>query len=190
MLNDHVMLDMENHDPIGSDLPPDEPAWYAVYTKSRHEQVAQNQLIAKGVEAFLPKLEIWSTRTDRRLRISVPMFPGYLFVRTSLEPERHLSILKTVGVVNLISVNSRPIPVDPTEIESLKILIDSGMTIHPTEDFRIGDPVRIVEGPFRGVTARLVDRRSRTRLIVAVETINRAVYVEIDDHLVRRSEAV
>ena len=184
------MLDLESRDLAAPDLVPDGPAWYAVYTKSRHEQVAQNQLVAKGVEAFLPKLEVWSTRTDRRLRISVPMFPGYLFVRTDLAPERHLGILKTVGVVNLISVKGRPVPVDPAEIDSLKILIDSGLTIHPTEDFHIGDPVRIIEGPFKGVTARLVDRRSQARLIVAVETINRAVYVEIDDHLVRRAEAV
>ncbi|MBW1712264.1 MAG: UpxY family transcription antiterminator [Deltaproteobacteria bacterium] len=167
-----------------------QPAWYAVYTKSRHEQVAHNQLRAKGLEVFLPTVKTWSRRTDRRLRIELPMFPGYLFVRTTLHPEKHLSVLRTVGVVKLISFKGRPMPVKPEEIKSLKILIETGVAIHPTENFHLGDWVRIVEGPFKGVVGRLISRRSAQRLVVAVETINRAVYVEVEDHLVRKVEAL
>ena len=76
------------------------------------------------------------------------------------------------------------------EIESLKILLASGETIHPDENLAIGDRVRIVEGPFKGVIGRLARRRSSTRLIVAVEAISRAVHVEIEDHLVRKAEAI
>ena len=168
----------------------EEAAWYAVYTKSRHEQVVDSQLAAKGHEVFLPRIRTWSRRTDRRLRIEVPMFPGYLFVQTTLQPAQHLSILRTVGVVKLVNFKGRPVMVDPAEIESLKILIASGETIHPDENLAIGDQVRIVEGPFKGVVGRLARRRSSTRLIVAVEAINRAVHVEIEDHLVRKAEAI
>ncbi len=176
---------LEELNPAGPLL---EEAWYAIYTRSRHEQVAASQLEAKGEEVFLPKLKTWSRRTDRRLRIEVPMFPGYLFVHTTLHPARHLSILRTVGVVNLVRFRGRPQPVDPAEIRSLQILIDSGETIHPAENFAVGDLVRIVEGPFKGVVGRLVTRRSGARLVVSVETINRAVFVELDDHLIRKAE--
>jgi transcription elongation factor/antiterminator RfaH len=167
-----------------------EAAWYAVYTKSRHEQVAHGQLAAKGVETFLPTLQTWSRRTDRRLRIELPMFPGYLFVKTTLHPERHLSILRTVGVVKMVEFQGRPMPVAPHEIRSLQILMDSGVAIHPAEDFRVGDLVRIIDGPFKDVVGRLISRRSASRLIVAVETINQAVQVEVDDHLVRKVEFI
>ena len=166
-----------------------EAAWYAVYTKSRHEQVAREQLAAKGIEVFLPTVRTWSRRTDRRLRIELPMFPSYLFVNTTLQPERHLSVLRTIGVVKLVDFKGRPMPVDPQEVNSLKILIESGVAVHPAENFAIGDRVRIVEGLFKGMVGRLVARRSATRLIVAVEAINRAVQVEVDDHLVRRVES-
>jgi len=165
-------------------------AWYAIYTKSRHEKLAGDQLAAKGLEVFLPTFETWSRRTDRRLRIELPMFPGYLFVRTTLHPERHLSVLRTVGVVKMIDFKGRPMPVDPEEIRSLKILIDSGVAIHPTENIRTGDRVRIVEGLFKGAVGRLLGRKSAQRLIVAVETINRAVQVEVDDHLVVKVETI
>lgn len=165
-------------------------AWYALYTKSRHEKLAGDQLAAKGVEMFLPTFETWSRRTDRRLRIELPMFPGYLFVRTTLHPEHHLSVLRTVGVVKMVDFNGRPMPVDPEEISSLKILIDSGVAVHPTENIRTGDRIRIVEGLFKGAVGRLIGRKSAQRLIVAVETINRAVQVEVDDHLVVRVETI
>jgi transcription termination/antitermination protein NusG len=167
-----------------------EAAWYAVYTKSRHEQVAREQLLAKGVEVFLPTVQTWSRRTDRRLRIELPMFPSYLFVNTTLHPERHLSVLRTIGVVKLVDFKGQPMPVDPHEVRSLQILIDSGVAVIPAENFSIGDRVKIVEGLFKGMIGRLVARRSETRLIVAVEAINRAVQVEVDDHLVRRFESL
>ena len=167
-----------------------EEDWFAIYTRSRHEQVVYNQLLAKGEDVFLPTMRIWSRRTDRRLRIEVPMFPGYLFVHTSLDPARQLSVLRTVGVVNLVSFKGRPASVNPEEINSLKIIIASGTTIHPAENYRTGDLIRIVEGPFKGVIGRLVERRSSKRLVVAVETISQAVYVEVDDHLVRKAETI
>lgn len=165
-----------------------EAAWYALYTKSRHEQVALNQLLAKGHEAFLPTVRTWSRRTDRRLRIELPMFPGYLFVRTTLHPESHLSVLRTVGVVRMIEFKGRPAAVNPDEIRSLQILVETGAAVHPADDFAVGDRVRIVDGPFKGVIGKLVGRRSAQRLVVAVETINQAVQVEIEDHLVIKVE--
>ena len=166
-----------------------EAAWYAIYTKSRHEQVAREQLLAKGIEVFLPLVRTWSRRTDRRIRIELPMFPSYLFVNTTLHPERHLSVLRTIGVVKLVDFKGRPMPVDPQEVKSLQILIDSGVAVHPAENYQPGDRVMIVEGVFKGMVGQLVARRSSTRLIVTVETINRAVQVEVDDHLVRRVES-
>lgn len=164
------------------------PAWYAVHTRSRHEQVVHDQLTAKGTEVFLPKMEVWSRRTDRRKRITIPMFPGYLFVRTTLHPEHHLGVLKTVGVVGMVSFHGRPAAVNPEEVSSLKIVVDTGAVIHPTEDFRKGDLVRITDGPFKGVIGRLTGRRSNRKLIVAVENINQAISVEIDDHMVVKAE--
>ena len=54
--------------------------WYAVHTRSRHEDRACLGLLQKSFHAFLPKMEVWSKRKDRRKKIMIPMFPGYLFV--------------------------------------------------------------------------------------------------------------
>ncbi|HEV8316926.1 MAG TPA: transcription termination/antitermination NusG family protein, partial [Vicinamibacterales bacterium] len=55
--------------------------WFALWTRSRHEQVVREQLEQKGVEAFLPTVTRWSRWKDRKKKIDWPLFPGYCFAR-------------------------------------------------------------------------------------------------------------
>ena len=57
------------------------PAWYALWTRSRHENVVREQLERKGYEAFLPTITKWSRWKDRKKKIDWPLFPGYCFAR-------------------------------------------------------------------------------------------------------------
>jgi transcriptional antiterminator NusG len=50
--------------------------WYALWTRSRHEQVVRQQLEQKQIEAFLPTVAKWSRWKDRKKRIEWPLFPG------------------------------------------------------------------------------------------------------------------
>jgi len=77
-------------------------AWYVLHTKSRHENVVYEGLAKKRFEAFLPKITVKSRRRDRHCMMRVPLFPGYLFVCTDLDPREHLDIVKTVGAVRLV----------------------------------------------------------------------------------------
>lgn len=165
-------------------LPFGEPAWYALRTRSRHERVVRDQLLGLEMEVFLPELETWSRRTDRRKKIQVPMFPGYLFVRTDLHPTVRLAMVQARGVANIVSFNGIPAQVRPEEINSLMILMRSDLAVHPQDHLAAGDLVRITHGPLKDVVGQLVRRRTSRRLVVSVEIISRAVYVELDDNLV------
>ena len=77
------------------------PAWYAIWTRSRHEQVVREQLQRKGLEAFLPTITKWSRWKDRKKQIDWPLFPGYCFARFS--GADRLPVLKCTGVVNIVS---------------------------------------------------------------------------------------
>ncbi len=94
--------------------------WYAVHTKSRHEYKANSGLAQKNFTTFLPETEVWSKRKDRKKKIFIPLFPGYLFVETLCwDNEKKLAILKTSGVVSILGKkeNSEPIPVPDDKIE-------------------------------------------------------------------------
>jgi hypothetical protein len=48
-----------------------EPAWYAIYTRSRHEAKIDGCLAKKGIVSFLPRMTVPSRRRDRHQMISV-----------------------------------------------------------------------------------------------------------------------
>ena len=106
-----------------------EDAWYVLHTKSRFENVVHEGLLKKNLDVFLPKIKVQSKRRDRRLMIMVPLFPGYLFVRTDLNPHRHLEIVKTVGAVRLIGTKQGPVPVPDDTIASLEIMISTELPV-------------------------------------------------------------
>ena len=68
--------------------------WYVLHTKSRFENVVNDGLNKKTIEVFLPKIKVRSKRRDRKLMINVPLFPGYVFVKSDLHPDNHLEIVK------------------------------------------------------------------------------------------------
>jgi transcriptional antiterminator NusG len=102
-------------------------SWYVLHTKSRFENVVNEGLIKKSIEVFLPKIQVKSKRRDRKAMIRVPLFPGYLFVKSDLNPYEHLEIVKTAGAVRLIGNKDGPIPVPSDTIKSLEIMVGSGL---------------------------------------------------------------
>ncbi|MHC4459495.1 MAG: transcription termination/antitermination NusG family protein, partial [Planctomycetota bacterium] len=103
-------------------------SWYVLHTRSRFENVVHDGLHKKSLEVFLPKIKVPSRRRDRKLMLKVPLFPGYLFVKTDLNPYQHLEIVKTAGAVRLIGNKEGPIPVPESTVESLRIMV---ATDHP-----------------------------------------------------------
>jgi transcription antitermination factor NusG len=156
--------------------------WYAVYTRSRHEQKTNERLLEKKIETFLPLIERWSRRKDRRKRIQIPLFPGYLFVRTLLEAQIHLEILKTEGVVQILGNNENPIPIPGEQIRAIQSLIRNGVAIERHPYLKEGMKVRVVNGPLMGIEGILVKTETKkNRLIISVDLLQESVSVEMDD---------
>src|SRR4249919_3844250 len=110
-------------------LPASDPApqpsasthWYAVWTRSRHEQTVRDQLERKHIEAFLPTITRWSRWKDRKKKIDWPLFPGYCFAR--FDPADTLPILKCTGVVNIVSFEGKPAAIPDYELDSIRLLV-------------------------------------------------------------------
>src|SRR5687768_12385633 len=87
-----------------TDFAPDEtiPRWHALWTHGHCELLVFDQLIAKGFDAFLPRVRTWSRRGKKRHLITEPMFPGYLFLRHAIDRHAHVEILKTRGLAGIV----------------------------------------------------------------------------------------
>jgi len=162
------------------------PAWYVLHTRSRFEQVVFDGLERKSLAAFLPKMTVMSKRRDRRLKIRVPLFPGYVFVKSELKPNERLEIVKTVGVVRLVGNRDGPVPVDDGAIDSLRIMVTGDNPIATGTRLRKGDRVMVVEGPFAGVIGTFVRYRGSGRVVVSVEALGQYAAVDVPEDYVER----
>jgi transcription antitermination factor NusG len=155
--------------------------WYCIHTRSRHEEMVFLRLEDKRMHAFLPKLEVWSRRKDRRKKIQKALFPGYLFVHEILDPFHRLEILKTPGVVRILGNEKGPVPVPDIQIESIRTILDGKSAVSPFPYLKEGQIVRVVEGPLKGCEGFLLKiKEGREKLIISVDLLQRSVAVEID----------
>jgi transcriptional antiterminator NusG len=162
------------------------PAWYVLHTRSRFEQVVFEGLERKSLEAFLPRMTVMSKRRDRRLKIRVPLFPGYVFVKSALNPHERLEIVKTVGVVRLVGNRDGPVPVEDEAIDSLRIMVTGDNPIATGTRLKKGDRVMVVEGPFVGVIGTFVRYRGAGRVVVSVEALGQYAAVDVLEEYVER----
>ena len=132
-----------------------EPQWYVLHTRSRHEKVVNDGLLKKSIEVYLPLVTVRSRRRDRRVMIRVPLFPGYIFVKTNLHPDSHLEVVKTAGAVRLIGNRQGPLPVQDETVNSLQIMVESNHPVTTGNQLKSGDQVMVVYGPFTGVVGNL-----------------------------------
>jgi transcription elongation factor/antiterminator RfaH len=165
-------------------------AWYVLHTRSRFENVVYEGLQKKSFESFLPKIKVKSRRRDRKLMIQVPLFPGYLFVRSNLNPPEHLEILKTVGVVRLVGNKSGPLSVFDETIDSLKIMVSGGQEILTGTRFKKGDKIMVVQGPFAGVTGYFLRYRGQGRVVVNIEALGQFAAVNVNEEDVEPVPAI
>ena len=165
--------------PTSNLQPPTSAQWFAIWTRSRHEQVVREQLEKKRIDAFLPTITRRSRWKDRKKKIDWPLFPGYCFAR--FDPGDTLPILKCSGVVNIISFEGRPAPIPDFELESIRLLVGSELQYDPCPMIREGMLVEVLHGPLRGVVGRLMRKDTRhASLVLSVDLIGQAVSVEVD----------
>ena len=154
--------------------------WYVLHTRSRFENVVYEGLVKKTFDAYLPKIQVRSKRRDRKQMIHIPLFPGYLFVRSDLNPYQQLEIVKTVGVVRFVGNRQGALPVPDEAIASLKIMVSTDQDIVTGRRLRQGDRVMVVDGPMAGVVGTFVRYRGQGRVVVNIEALGQYAAVEVD----------
>src|ERR1700752_2525200 len=95
-----------------------DPHWYAVQTCANHEKRVRQQLDLRVVETYLPAYESVRRWKDRRVRLELPLFPGYLFVRLALRDR--LPVLQTPSVVRIVAFGGQAAALPDQEIETLR----------------------------------------------------------------------
>jgi len=165
-------------------------SWYVIHTKSRHEHKVNDGLARKNMATFLPEVEVWSKRKDRRKKIKLPLFSSYLFVDTSLESnETKIDILKTPGVVRILGKkeNSEPVPVPDEAIQAIRKFLNKKTEIFSLQYPQKGEWARITSGPFAGIEGIVVQSDlDKEMFVVSIDLLHRSVAVKLEGFKITR----
>ena len=117
----------------------------------------------------------------------VPLLPGYLFVHTDMNPYQYWDIIKTYGVVRVIGIEGKPVPVKDEEIESLRILDGTDRTVSNQAYIKQGDKIMIMEGALKGLTGYYMKHKGKSdKVVVSIELLQRSLAVEIENWRVEK----
>lgn len=158
--------------------------WYALYTRHQHEKMAADLLAKKDFHVFLPLYEATRRWKDRLKKLSLPLFPSYVFVKGGLD--RQLQIMMTPGVHSIIAHGGRAAAIPEEQIEAIKRMVEGPLRTEPHPFLNCGDRVRVKCGPLEGIEGILVRKKNLTRLVLSIEMLMKSVAVEIDGWMVER----
>jgi len=158
--------------------------WYVVRSKPRREEYAQDQLIRRGVETFLPRIvEPLRGRTETGVG---PLFPGYLFARLDLLAQ-YTNVIWAPGVRSFVAFGDVPAAVDPEVVEFLLTRCGPEGVVRVVPTFDDGDLVRVTHGPLGGLVGVVQGRVSGQRRVrVLMELLRRSTQVSVPSQLLER----
>ena len=93
--------------------------WYLLQTKSNAHSLASKHLRRQGFDAFLPLITKTVKKNGKFLDAKVPLFPGYLFMGTSIDPVPWKSVNGTRGISKAVTLDGVYRPVNSEIIEGL-----------------------------------------------------------------------
>jgi transcription antitermination factor NusG len=157
--------------------------WFAFRVQSRFEKRVAAMAESRGFESFLPLVRSRRTWSDRSKSLDLPLLPGYVFCR--VDPKDRLLLLTIPGVLHIVGRGKLPVAIDEMEIRAMKAALASGLDTAPCPFLRVGQRVRLENGPLAGLDGFLVERSDRHQLVVSITLLQCSVVVEIKKEWVR-----
>src|SRR3954468_6567352 len=141
--------------------------WRVLHTKSRQEKVVAADLAAMGIAHYLPLVRQVRYYGRRKAKVAMPLFPGYVFLRGSLD---HVYAAdRTKRIANIIAVNAQQ-QLD-WELRNLHLALSKDAELTPFPFLRKGVRVEVRSGPFRGLQGVIEGRAAENRLVLQVDML-------------------
>jgi len=154
-----------------------------IYVRSRHEKSVYSALLDKGIDASLPMMTVVRKWSDRKKKMQIPLFRGYVFVKIDVNID-NLNVLQTAGVVKFIGIRNKPSRIPDEQIHWMHMLVAESDTVRAEKEIPVGQRVRVMIGPFKGIKGVVRRVGSRSRLVVLIESIMQAISIDIKpEHL-------
>lgn len=166
--------------------------WYVVHTYAGHENKVKANLERAINHAGLQEMfgqilvateDFAEMKNGKRTISRRKQFPSYVLVEMEMSNETRHIVTNIPGVTRFIGTEKEPIPLRETEVKRILGQLEpaKGGRAQPKVPYRIGDHVKVIDGPFSDFTG-VVDEVNveRGKLKVMVLIFGRATPVELE----------
>ncbi len=165
--------------------------WYIIHTYSGFENKVAESLRQRA-DAFgmgdaigqilVPTEDVVEMRDGKKVVSSKKFFPGYVLVHMEMSDNAWHVVKNTPKVTGFVGGGTRPVPISEEEVERIVNRVKEAVEKpKPKFDFRSGETVRIVDGPFANFTGLVEEiNEDRSTLKVMVTIFGRSTPVELE----------
>lgn len=153
--------------------------WFALYTKPRHEFKALEFLRnIEEVEPYLPTITTLKQWSDRKKKVTEPLFKSYIFVHCN-EFDR-FKTLQDSSVVTTVTFEGKPAKIPAWQIENLQRLLAEKREIFVQDIVKVGTKVKITDGPFKDITGIVCQSDDKGEMLgITIDLLRRSVLVKL-----------
>lgn len=147
--------------------------WYCLYTNSKQEFIAREDLRSKGFNCYLPQI-IRKTKSGRRfLEKKYPMFPCYIFVQAdTIEDIYNLKAIRGSKRI-LESKEGYPLSVENNVLSCIDSYCTNDIYMADEDEFKKGDKLVIADQCMEGIEAIFLNyKNDRTRVDILLHLID------------------
>jgi len=150
--------------------------WYPVYTRSRAEKKAYEELNRKAILAYLPLKKTVKQWSDRKKMVEEPLIRSYLFAYISAK--EYAEVLMTNGIARFIYFSGQIASIPDQQINDLKLLLATDTDLEVIDyDIKPGERVLIKAGPFKGIIAELVSVQNKQRIVLRLQNMGYSINI-------------
>lgn len=165
--------------------------WYVVRTYSGHEAKVKTYLESDVVRQALgdrigsiliPSEKVIEVKDGKKKAKVKNFFPGYILVEAVIDKETSHMISEAPSVLGFVPDKNNPVPLQPDEVRRLIGKMEERVDVEMVEvPFRVGDPVKVVEGPFNNFNGFVQEvNPEKMKVKVMVSIFGRKTPVELD----------
>tara|TARA_A100001015_G_C14581663_1_gene553115 strand:+ start:16 stop:489 length:474 start_codon:yes stop_codon:yes gene_type:complete len=132
-----------------------EKKWFVVYTRPQQELKVAEQLSATGITNYCPAITLVKQYSDRKKKINKPLLSSYVMVK--LEEKKRQKVFFCNGIVRYLFFIGKPAVVPASDITLMQDHLNGVYNDSKVTTLSAGDSYMITEGPFSGVSGRVVE---------------------------------
>ena len=155
--------------------------WFVIRTKPRREKKLAECSFKNNINYFLPLKDSERVYQYRKVMFTKPLFPGYVFVKCN--SDEHRTLVLTGHTAHFLSVPNEKELTD--ELKQILAGRQIGANLKNTKFLDKGTKVKIISGPFEGLTGIVEDQNNIKEVVLQINLLRQAVSVAVSSKQVK-----